>query len=39
MVNSNFSTVKEMGRKIGVFEHRTRRDRIYFGTSFCEASL
>ena len=39
MVNSNFSTVKEMGRKIGVFEHRTRRNRIYSGTSFCEAPV
>jgi hypothetical protein len=39
MVNSNSSSVKEMGLKIGVFEHGTRRDRIYFGTSFCEASL
>jgi hypothetical protein len=29
MVNSNSSTVKEMGRKMGVSEHQTGPDRIY----------
>jgi hypothetical protein len=38
MVNSNFTTVKEMGLKMEVFEHWAHGNRIYFGTSFCEAS-
>jgi hypothetical protein len=38
MVNSNLPSVKEMGRTIEVFERRACRNRIYFGTSFYEAS-